>query len=56
MPARSRQQQKWAFATKGPKWAKAHHFDELAPGAPKKVKAKKKPKAKRKAKPRKRKT
>ncbi len=29
MPAVSRQQQKWAFAVKGPAWAKAHHFDQL---------------------------
>lgn len=43
MPAKSRQQQKWAFAVKGEKWAKAHHFDELAAGA-----SKKKPKAKKK--------
>lgn len=30
MPAKSRRQQKWAFAVKGEKWARAHHFDELA--------------------------
>jgi hypothetical protein len=31
MPARSRKQQKWAFAAKGEKWAKAHHFDTVKP-------------------------
>ena len=29
MPARSRRQQRWAFAVKGPKWARKHHFDRL---------------------------
>jgi len=27
MPARSEQQRKWAFAVKGEKWARAHHYD-----------------------------
>ncbi len=27
MPAVSSQQRKWAFAVKGPAWAKEHHFD-----------------------------
>jgi len=27
MPAKSEQQRKWAFASKGMKWARAHHFD-----------------------------
>ena len=27
MPAKSEAQRKWAFAVKGEKWAKAHHFD-----------------------------
>ena len=27
MPAKSQQQRKWAFARKGPKWAREHHFD-----------------------------
>jgi len=40
MPAKSRAQQKWAFAVKGEKWAKAHHFDELAPGKAKAQKPK----------------
>ncbi len=40
MPARSAAQRKWAFAVKGAKWAKAHHFD--TPGKlPARVKAKK---------------
>lgn len=29
MPAKSRRQQRWAFAVKGEKWARAHHFDKL---------------------------
>jgi hypothetical protein len=37
MPAKSQAQRKWAFAVKGAKWAKAHHFDN--PGKlPKRVK------------------
>jgi hypothetical protein len=40
MPAKSQAQRKWAFAVKGAKWAKAHHFDN--PGKlPKRVKKKK---------------
>jgi hypothetical protein len=27
MPAVSQQQRKWAFAVKGPAWARRHHFD-----------------------------
>jgi hypothetical protein len=27
MPAVSQAQRKWAFAVKGAKWAKEHHFD-----------------------------
>ena len=27
MPAVSEQQRKWAFAVKGEKWARAHHYD-----------------------------
>lgn len=27
MPAKSQQQRRWAFAVMGPRWAKAHHFD-----------------------------
>jgi hypothetical protein len=27
MPARSQAQRRWAFGTKGSKWAKSHHFD-----------------------------
>ena len=27
MPAKSAAQRSWAFAVKGAKWAKAHHFD-----------------------------
>jgi hypothetical protein len=41
-PARSRQQQRWAFAAKGEAWSKRHHFDELAPK--KKVSSKKRKK------------
>jgi hypothetical protein len=29
MPARSRRQQRWAFAVKGEKWARKHHFDKI---------------------------
>jgi hypothetical protein len=44
MPAKSRRQQKWAFATKGEKWARKHHFDELAAGKKKPAAKKRKPK------------
>ena len=27
MPAKSQKQRRWAFGTKGEKWARAHHFD-----------------------------
>lgn len=27
MPARSQKQRAWAFAVKGAKWAKRHHFN-----------------------------
>lgn len=27
MPAKSQRQRAWAFANKGPKWARAHGFD-----------------------------
>jgi hypothetical protein len=27
LPALSQKQRAWAFAVKGPAWAKAHHFD-----------------------------
>jgi hypothetical protein len=27
MPARSQAQRKWAYAVKGAKWAKKHHFN-----------------------------
>jgi hypothetical protein len=27
VPAKSKKQRAWAFASKGPAWAKAHHFD-----------------------------
>jgi hypothetical protein len=39
MPAQSEQQRKWAFAVKGPAWAKRHHFDN--PGKLPKFKSKK---------------
>jgi len=40
MPARSQKQRAWAFAVKGPAWARKHHFDN--PGKlPKTVKKKK---------------
>lgn len=42
MPARSRRQQQWAFAVKGEKWAKAHHFDTVKPSPKKKTVRKKK--------------
>jgi hypothetical protein len=29
MPARSNKQRRWAFAVKGPAWAKRHHFDKV---------------------------
>ena len=38
MPAKSRRQQKWAFATKGEAWAKKHHFDKVKPTAKKRKK------------------
>jgi hypothetical protein len=31
VPAVSEQQRKWAFAVKGEKWARAHHFDNKGP-------------------------
>lgn len=27
MPAKSEAQRAWAYGVKGPKWAKAHHYD-----------------------------
>jgi hypothetical protein len=42
MPAKSRRQQKWAYAVKGEAWAKAHHFDKVAPTPKKKTTRKKK--------------
>lgn len=27
MPAKSQKQRAWAYAVKGPAWAKRHHFD-----------------------------
>jgi hypothetical protein len=41
MPAKSEAQRKWAFAVKGAKWAKAHHFDTKGK-LPARVKGKKK--------------
>jgi hypothetical protein len=32
MPAKSRRQQRWAFAVKGAKWARKHHFDKVRRG------------------------
>jgi hypothetical protein len=29
MPAKSRKQQKWAYAVKGAAWARRHHFNKL---------------------------
>jgi hypothetical protein len=29
MPAKSRKQQRWAFAVKGAAWARKHHFDRV---------------------------
>lgn len=50
MPAKSQKQRAFIYATKGKKWAKAHHFDN--PGKlPKRVKKKAKPKAAAKKKP-----
>ena len=31
MPAKSQSQRAWAFAVKGPSWAKEHHFDTKGP-------------------------
>ena len=39
MPAQSRRQQRYLFATKGAAWVEQHHFDKLAPGAPTNPKA-----------------
>jgi hypothetical protein len=36
MPAKSQKQRRWAFAVKGPKWARAHHFDKVRKGRKKK--------------------
>jgi hypothetical protein len=36
MPAVSQAQRAWAFAAKGPAWARAHHFDTKGP-LPKRV-------------------
>lgn len=33
MPAVSERQRRWAFAVKGPAWARRHHFDKLDPFA-----------------------
>jgi hypothetical protein len=27
MPAKSQRQRAWAYAVKGPQWARAHHFN-----------------------------
>jgi hypothetical protein len=34
MPAQSEPQRKWAFAVKGPAWARKHHFDTPGPLPP----------------------
>jgi hypothetical protein len=34
MPAQSQAQRAWAFAVKGPAWAKEHHFDNKGPLPP----------------------
>lgn len=47
MPARSQAQRAYIYATKGKKFAEAHHFDNPGP-LPKKVKPKGKPKARQK--------
>jgi hypothetical protein len=31
MPAKSRKQQRYLYATKGEAWVKAHHFDRVKP-------------------------
>lgn len=40
MPAKSRKQQKYLYATKGEAWVKAHHFDKVEGKPVKKKKAK----------------
>jgi hypothetical protein len=42
MPAKSRRQQRWAFAVKGERWARAHHFDRVRGGGKKRSKRSKK--------------
>lgn len=46
MPAKSQAQRAWAFAVKGPEWARAHHFDTPGP-LPLRAALEKKPKTKR---------
>lgn len=41
MPAKSRKQRAWAFAVKGPAWAKRHGFDNKGK-LPKRARKKKK--------------
>ncbi|HKV43860.1 MAG TPA: hypothetical protein VJT32_04185 [bacterium] len=41
MPAKSQKQRAFIYATKGPAWAKAHHFDNKGK-LPKRAKGKKK--------------
>lgn len=47
MPSHSERQRRYLFARFGKAWVEKHHFDTLAPGAPKNPKAHAK-KAKRK--------
>jgi hypothetical protein len=35
MPAKSNRQRKYLYATKGAKWVKEHHFDEVEKERPK---------------------
>ena len=42
MPAKSRKQQKWAFANKGEAWARAHHMDKVVPSKKRSAKKRKK--------------
>lgn len=38
MPAKSKKQQRYLYATKGEKWVKEHHFDKVRSGRSKKKK------------------
>lgn len=48
MPARSKAQERYLYATKGAAWVKAHGFDTPQAGLPEHVKAKPKRKTRKK--------